>query len=281
MDPTREALERALSADPDDLATHAAYADYLIEQGDPRGDYIRLELALAGNELTRGQRRNMNEAAYRLFEANHAAWLGPFDRDPLPASGLQLRYGWVESIDLRRASHELVDLFLDDPRFGLLRHLTVSDMARLPLYPDLIGRLARGPSQHTLRSLSFQYAGLGDDGVARLLDGPLLDRLNTLEIVGCDVTDDGAQLLAADPRVPKLARFSLEGNLLSPIGIAALAEVGVAAGRQRFAGEGWSPLRETLRTLEQMYNEMPDDTRRAMEQDIARSSDFTPGPRRE
>src|SRR4051794_40635856 len=41
-----EALEAELAANPDDLATHMAYADYLQEQGDPRGEFIRVQLAL-------------------------------------------------------------------------------------------------------------------------------------------------------------------------------------------------------------------------------------------
>src|SRR4051794_22477046 len=34
--PLRQALEQALAEGPDDLATHAAYADHLGELGDPR-----------------------------------------------------------------------------------------------------------------------------------------------------------------------------------------------------------------------------------------------------
>src|SRR5438034_1238714 len=40
----REALEAALAEDPDDLASHVAYADYLTEQGDPLGDLVRVQL---------------------------------------------------------------------------------------------------------------------------------------------------------------------------------------------------------------------------------------------
>lgn len=41
----REAMEAALLDDPDDLVRHAAYADMLIEDGDPRGDDGALALA--------------------------------------------------------------------------------------------------------------------------------------------------------------------------------------------------------------------------------------------
>src|SRR5262249_54958968 len=48
--PLRRALEEALAADPEDVATHAAYADLLMERGDPldaaRGELVRVQLAL-------------------------------------------------------------------------------------------------------------------------------------------------------------------------------------------------------------------------------------------
>src|SRR5207253_2108348 len=37
--PMRSALEEALFANPDDVANHMAYADWLAEQGDPRGEF--------------------------------------------------------------------------------------------------------------------------------------------------------------------------------------------------------------------------------------------------
>src|SRR5947209_8737880 len=42
----REALESAILAHPDDLASHMAYADFLSDQGDPLGEFIRTHLAL-------------------------------------------------------------------------------------------------------------------------------------------------------------------------------------------------------------------------------------------
>src|SRR4051812_25937071 len=41
-----EALERAIAANPHDLAAWGAYADYLAEQGDPRGEFMHVQLAL-------------------------------------------------------------------------------------------------------------------------------------------------------------------------------------------------------------------------------------------
>src|SRR5690349_6988044 len=46
VSPACQALQSALVENPDDLASHMAYADYLTEQGDPLGDFVRTQLAL-------------------------------------------------------------------------------------------------------------------------------------------------------------------------------------------------------------------------------------------
>src|ERR671932_402591 len=46
LSPTQKALEQALAENPDDRAAHSAYADYLAEQGDPRGELIQTQLAM-------------------------------------------------------------------------------------------------------------------------------------------------------------------------------------------------------------------------------------------
>src|SRR5215472_15320381 len=43
--PLQKSLEQALADSPDDLGAHSAYADYLMEQGDPRGEFIQVQLA--------------------------------------------------------------------------------------------------------------------------------------------------------------------------------------------------------------------------------------------
>src|SRR5436190_22265883 len=54
--PTRRALEQALAEDPDDLAAHSAYADLLVELGDPRGEFIQVQLALEREGLDAAER---------------------------------------------------------------------------------------------------------------------------------------------------------------------------------------------------------------------------------
>ena len=71
----RDALESALVENPDDLATHYAYADYLQEQGDPRGEFIQLQLALEDRQRSEAERRNCRLASRELSRSiNASGW---------------------------------------------------------------------------------------------------------------------------------------------------------------------------------------------------------------
>jgi uncharacterized protein (TIGR02996 family) len=75
-DPTRAALEAALADNPDDLATHMAYADHLAEQGDPRGEFIQVQLALEDPSRSAPERKNLRQRERKLLKAHERQWLG-------------------------------------------------------------------------------------------------------------------------------------------------------------------------------------------------------------
>jgi uncharacterized protein (TIGR02996 family) len=72
----RQALEDALLESPDDLATHRAYADFLCEQGDPRGELISVQLSLEDPALRAEERQRLHGRELELFQAHERDWLG-------------------------------------------------------------------------------------------------------------------------------------------------------------------------------------------------------------
>src|SRR5262245_390559 len=72
----RESLEEALVENPDDLASHMAYADYLTDQGDPRGDFIGVQLALEDERKSAGEREKLRQQEAQLLKAHAKTWLG-------------------------------------------------------------------------------------------------------------------------------------------------------------------------------------------------------------
>src|SRR5215469_1293480 len=84
MPSLRDALEAALVEDPDDLATHRAYADYLQEQGDPRGEFIQVQLALEDPTRSAAERKTLQQREAKLLKAHQAEWLGDFAQQLVP-----------------------------------------------------------------------------------------------------------------------------------------------------------------------------------------------------
>ena len=110
---TRESLEAALIADPDDLVLHSAYADYLIDEDDPRGEFIRLQLALEDPDVPMECRDSMEREALGLMHTHFREWLGPLADSTRKAKEggpydlmnfgnwrLRWRRGWVSSIGI-------------------------------------------------------------------------------------------------------------------------------------------------------------------------------------
>jgi uncharacterized protein (TIGR02996 family) len=84
MDVREAELLAAIRADPEDDAPRLVYADYLMQRGDPRGEYI----ALACNYATYDQ-------AVAMFERHKATWLAVL---PPELRGVRMRHGLVDQL---------------------------------------------------------------------------------------------------------------------------------------------------------------------------------------
>ena len=275
----RAALELALAANPDDFATHAAYADLLTEQGDPRGDYIRLQLALEDRQQPVERLRAMEQESFTLRKEFEAEWLGPLAahvnlgtavRKPGANVEVTYRRGWLDTVRVRTMSPVVATALTQCPISPLCAELQVEgglllrgqlkalpNLTRLYLVgPELDEQIGSGASwfhqlaSHSgtaipvlslealprLRHLTFRGWTFGDAGVEEVIRSGLLNQLRGLDLCNCAITDDGAQMLAAHPAVPKLDYLHLDENSISPIGIDALAAVGVAISQRQYLG---------------------------------------------
>ncbi len=371
MSSTRTGLEAALVANPDDAATHAAYADLLMEEGDPRGEYIQLQLALEDRNQPVERLDAMEERRRQLQKQYEREWLGPLALHVYPKRAVRSvgdmvaddnveitwRRGWIDAILIWRLNDQLAAAIADCPltrlltvlcvrhnydwhevslyplfkagRLGKLRtfelgsangHLMargfevdeyfshfgpclevfriavdqvnptelfggnfpalntiaiLSNNAPLPLaelatnprlaelktllldrtsVEGLLERLETGRESYTMEmfeqlfrssylpkldSLGLRLPDFGDRGVELLIESGFINRLKVLDLCRCSITDEGAELLARCPHVANLDHLHLDNNLLSPVGIEALAEVGVAVSERQFYAGGW------------------------------------------
>ena len=72
----REAFERAILNNPDDTAGYAAYADWLQEHDDPRGEFIATQLALEDENRPKAERKKLQARETELLAAHEREWLG-------------------------------------------------------------------------------------------------------------------------------------------------------------------------------------------------------------
>ncbi len=135
---TRDALEAALIANPDDVVRHAAYADLLLEQGDPRGEFIRLQLAAEDRNQPVSKLREYEQAAFGLRQSHEREWLGDLwqfvQRPPSARSVAEpiepnvivsWRRGWIDGIRIGQLSSALVQAIASNPFTRLLGSFAV------------------------------------------------------------------------------------------------------------------------------------------------------------
>src|SRR5262245_58323153 len=188
--PMQRALEEALAENPDDLASHAAYADFLTEQGDPRGEFIQVQLALEDQTQPAKQRQALQKREKALLEKHGRTWLGelaPYLLDQKDVSEWRLKHGrgysfrfargWIDTIHFYELTQQTAAVFQNNPLLRLLRHLIIphSDYDS----PGF-GELLRSPYLGNLRA--FQ---LGPESDSCHMNGeeavPLIQKMPKIE----------------------------------------------------------------------------------------------------
>lgn len=250
MTSTRETLEAALVADPDSMALHSAYADLLIEEGDPRGEYIRLELSLEDDSLPVSDRLELNRHAESLFLQHRQAWLGRFFKYSRYADSawsygslLAWRRGWLDRVEMP-PEHSYCEALIETPVCRLLRVLVLNGGFD-PLADELdIPHIASMLNQLRLRSFTLKDLAFWGDAIPEhIVNNGWLEHLEELNLSNCQITDTGAILLAQSPHVRKLKSLNLDYNFISPVGVAAFAGMGFDIDAQ-LDNPGWETDRD-------------------------------------
>lgn len=136
----RETLENTLAADWDDLAAHMAYADYLSEQGDPRGELIQVQLALEDEKRPAAEKRRLKQREAKLLEAHLRGWLGDLAPDLIDHQNVprwrrergqvyrfNLARGWLDFLHIPNLSVACARALAHCPFARLLRGLVIEE----------------------------------------------------------------------------------------------------------------------------------------------------------
>lgn len=213
----REELLAAVLAEPEADAPRLVLADWLSEQGDPRGEFISVQC-----ELARGSPRALELHAREtaLLGVHGAQWLGPSGPDLLQ---VQFRRGFAECVEVldSQALPQLEAFFLSEPVTELVFTSTrLIDGARFAALEWL----------ERLRSLEFRAlrphapGSLSVEQLTHLLDSRRLRKLRRLALIGQRVRDEGLVMLAeqAPATLPALNALLVESDELTAKGVRAL-----------------------------------------------------------
>jgi uncharacterized protein (TIGR02996 family) len=187
----REAFEQAILEDPDEVAHYAAYADYLTEQGDPRGEFISVQLALEDPGRI-WERDALAAREKELLDEHERAWLGGLAPHLL-------------DVALDRVS-ELTHRW----RRGFLASLSVLELTNSFTFAQA---LATEPTARHLRDLHVEgagYFGEGKDAAPRVpTPEGVPHHWELLELIGSPVLRNLRRFQMGDAEAPGLDAFEL------------------------------------------------------------------------
>jgi uncharacterized protein (TIGR02996 family) len=195
-----EALHAAVLAAPDDDGPRLVYADWLMDRGDPRGEYIAVSIA-----CERAPTPELEARRSELWTKHRATWE--------PKTRVTFRRGFIERVWVRP---EDVDT-LDDVLAGAcVRELHVSMQGRHNLLPAITPRLER----MRLREIEVHWGLVEPVSFAAFVASPSLRALEALSINSATLESGVLDLLAEAETLTNVRWLDLGHNGIGPNTIA-------------------------------------------------------------
>ncbi|MFO0807982.1 MAG: TIGR02996 domain-containing protein [Gemmataceae bacterium] len=200
MTDAQTAFLRSIAERPDDDLPRLVYADWLEDRGDPRGEFVRLQTVLAGNDCAEAR------AAFERREAELA---------------VRYRSEWLRRLDGWRGDAIFERGFVEEVCVSARRFMErgeswrrVEPFRRIALYgaADCIEELANCPSLDGITHLDLSQNELEPDHVRRLLRSTHLGRVIHLDLSANHLGPATARLVLAAATLPCLRQLEFDRN---------------------------------------------------------------------
>lgn len=251
MSEKRSDLLQAVLDAPESETPRLVLADWLMQQGDPRGDFISSQCALLGR-LSRRRRKDLRRHVAELLEEQGAEWaalaapvaakrLSYKQRQTQGGTAWRFRRGFIESLiaDADALVSDGAPLWDVEPVIRLeIMGATSESMAELAEQPFLsrvrylairgrigdhgVDALAASPHLAGLVRLNLNSTGMSDKGAISLARAENLS-CTMLALTGNDIGDEGVAALAGSAVLSSVERLYLARNPISDVGVMALA----------------------------------------------------------
>lgn len=237
------ALLRGVLEAPELDPPRLVYADYLMEKGDPRGEFISVQIQLR-QRISPARRARAKKREYELYRAH----LKDFSA---PAKGIGyrpvFRRGFIDEVTgdaadfakkgkalmevepvrhvrLWNATSKHVDKMLAEGLVGRLATLNLSG----GVGADAAKALAASPQLASLYRLNLGGAEIGDEGLVALVGSPHL-QATSLSLYENDLTDASIDALCAWPGLAKCTHLYMSRNQFTDKGVATLAGASIGS----------------------------------------------------
>lgn len=217
IDPGRQlaVFLREIKEHPDDDTPRLILADWLQDQGEPRGEFVFLQVHRRRLAEDDPQRAEFQQRERQLLRRYVFDWLGPLaDR----ASAWTFQRGLLR-LEMRGDRLLRPADLVGEPAFGWVEELSLHDVRA-----EQLEGLAGSPALGQVVGLDLSENRIGDDGLERLLESPDLDRLWTLSLAGARIGQRGACALARSSGLRNLRALDLSRNRIADAGALALAD---------------------------------------------------------
>ena len=140
-----QAFEKSLQENPHDVAGWSAFADYLAENEDVRGEFMQVQLALEDESLSPAARKKLQRIEKELLAKHEREWLGPLAKVILdvvvpvydatnpqatrPPVAHRFIRGWLGRLEFHYLTVAQARALAADPGSRLIREIVVETIA--------------------------------------------------------------------------------------------------------------------------------------------------------
>lgn len=204
---------RAIVEDPDDIGPRLVYADWLMERGDPRGEFIVAQCRADDESLEPGERTEWTVRAEELLAKHGRDWREPFRRAGIHR--VEFRRGFVEDFTLN--AEKSIDVIGD-----VLAECPVRKLKVRRLKKD-VEKLANCPNLRALRVLNLTGGDVSGRRAKTLFESPYLADLEELHASSNGFGRMGAMAVAR-VKWTRLHTLDLGNNRIDPTATGILAD---------------------------------------------------------
>jgi uncharacterized protein (TIGR02996 family) len=205
---TEAELMRAVLADPDGNQPRQAYMEWAAERGDPRADFIRVQLALA-EAHRRGasveEWSPLYNASRAYIDKGGALWRLPLE--PLVIENLidkpGFRRGFVEDVTM-----DATDFARNAPRVYAVAPIRYVSLRNIMDAPQALA----SPHLDRIRSLDLSARGVDDATITVLAGSPHARGLRWLDVSKNQIGRAGLEAIAGSPHLKGLRYVNFVGN---------------------------------------------------------------------